>query len=193
MDRQILINNFLKKAKNGKVSYEDITGNKKYRFFKAVEKSGYYELDNEKILEDEKFDGHYVYETNRHDLTPDQIVDLYAKQWKVEENFRSLKSRLALRPMYLSTWKHIAGYICICFLSLVLMKFLVFKINDLTGLFQKDKFTEHRLTEMMKNVMSIEERFNGKTIKSIDVIDDSIEDCWNDYTLVKKVLEMTKK
>ena len=192
-DRQILINNFLKKAKNGKVSYEDIAGGKKYRFFKAVDKSGYYELDNEKILQDEKFDGYYVYETNRHDLTPDQVVDLYAKQWKVEENFRSLKSRLALRPMYLSTWKHITGYICLCFLSLVLMKFLVFKINDLTGLSKKDKFTEHRLNQIIKDVVEVEEKFNNKTVKIFDIKDKSLENSRNDYLLMQKVLEMLKK
>ncbi|OAB48721.1 Transposase [Mycoplasmopsis gallinarum] len=168
-------------------------GNKKYKFFKPVDKSGFYELDNEKILQDEKFDGYYVYETNRLDLHPDQIVDLYAKQWKVEENFRSLKSNLSLRPMYLSTWKHIIGYICICFLSLVLLKFLVFKINDLTGLSGKDKFTEYRLIEMIKNVISIEEKFNGKTIKTFNLKDTSVEESWNDYQLVQKILEKIQK
>ncbi|MGY5139252.1 IS1634 family transposase [Mycoplasmopsis gallinarum] len=192
-DREILINNFLKKAKNGKVSYEDMAGNKKYKFFKPVDKSGFYELDKEKILQDEKFDGYYVYETNRLDLHPDQIVDLYAKQWKVEENFRSLKSNLSLRPMYLSTWKHIIGYICICFLSLVLLKFLVFKINDLTGLSGKDKFTEYRLIEMMKNVISVEEKFNGKTIKTFNLKDTSVEESWNDYQLVQTILEKIQK
>ncbi|OAB49223.1 Transposase [Mycoplasmopsis gallinarum] len=68
-DRRILVENFLKKAKNGKVSYEDMAGNKKYKFFKPVNESGYYELDTEKIEQDEKFDSFYVYETNRQDLT----------------------------------------------------------------------------------------------------------------------------
>ncbi|MXR58389.1 IS1634 family transposase, partial [Mycoplasma hyorhinis] len=36
-DRQVLIDNFNKKAKNGKVSYEDMAGNKKYKFFKPVD------------------------------------------------------------------------------------------------------------------------------------------------------------
>lgn len=191
-DRKILINNFLKKAKNGKVSYEDMAGNKKYKFFKPVNESGYYELDIEKIEQDEKFDGYYVYETNRLDLSADQVVDLYAKQWKVEENFRSLKGRLNLRPMYLSTWKHITGYICICFLNLVLMKFLVFKINDLTGLIGKDKFTETRLIQIINDVIEVEEKFNQKTVKVFDIKDKSLNDSWNDYELIRKVLEMIK-
>nr|WP_051617846.1 transposase [Mycoplasmopsis iners] len=191
-DRRILAENFLKKAKNGKVSYEDMAGNKKYKFFKPVNESGYYELDTEKIEQDEKFDGYYVYETNRQDLTPDQLVDLYAKQWKIEDNFRSLKGSLAIRPMYLSTWKHIEGYICLCFLSLVLLKFLVFKINDLTGLSGKDKFTEGRLIDMMNNVKEIQEKFNNQITKTFELNDDNLSQNWDDYHLVEKILESTK-
>ncbi|MEA4115454.1 IS1634 family transposase [Mycoplasma sp. 744] len=191
-DRRILVENFLKKAKNGKVSYEDMAGNKKYKFFKPVNESGYYELDTEKIEQDEKFDGYYVYETNRQDLTPDQLVDLYAKQWKIEDNFRSLKGSLAIRAIYLSTWKHIEGYICLCFLSLVLLKFLVFKINDLTGLSGKDKFTEGRLIDMMNNVKEIQEKFNNQITKTFEINDDNLSQNWDDYHLVEKVFELTK-
>ncbi|WP_180337851.1 IS1634 family transposase [Mycoplasmopsis pullorum] len=192
-DRQILIDNFNKKAKNGKVSYEDMAGNKKYKFFKPVDKSGYYELDHEKIIQDQQFDGYYVYETNRQDLTSDEVVNLYAKQWQIEENFRTLKGSLAIRPMYLETWKHIEGYICLCFLSLVLLKFLVFKINDLTGLVHKDKFTEHRLITMMKDVKEIEEYFNDKIIDTKEIQNSKLENSWDDYYLVKNVLKSLKQ
>ncbi|MEA4115466.1 hypothetical protein VBM87_01550 [Mycoplasma sp. 744] len=50
------------------MSYEDMVGNKNYKFFKQVNESGYYEIDTEKIEQDEKLDGFYVYETNRQDL-----------------------------------------------------------------------------------------------------------------------------
>ncbi|EFF41081.1 conserved domain protein [Mycoplasmopsis alligatoris A21JP2] len=36
-------------------------------------------------MNDEKFDGYYVYETSRIDMTPIQIVETYAKQWQIEE------------------------------------------------------------------------------------------------------------
>ncbi|MDJ1646565.1 transposase [Mycoplasma phocimorsus] len=48
-------------------------------------------LDYNKILEDEKFDGYYVYETSRMDLKANDIIEIYHKQWQIEKNFRTLK------------------------------------------------------------------------------------------------------
>ncbi|MEA4162643.1 hypothetical protein [Mycoplasma sp. 4404] len=67
--------------------------------------------------------------------------------------------------MYLSTYWHIECYICLCFLSLVLLKFLVFKTNDLTGLSRKDKFTENRLIDRMNKVEEIQENSTIKLMK----------------------------
>ncbi|MCA8848653.1 transposase, partial [Mycoplasmopsis bovis] len=86
-------------------------GSKKYRFFKPINKGAFYELDIEKIQEDQKYDGYYVYETNRTDLSVKEVINLYSKQWQIESNFKTLKGKLSLRPMYLSTWNHIVGYI----------------------------------------------------------------------------------
>ncbi|MFV9451417.1 hypothetical protein ACNF36_00605 [Mycoplasma sp. 4463] len=72
--------------------------------------------------------------------------------------------------MYLWTWRHIEGYICFCFLSLVLLKFLVFKTNDLTGLSRKDKFIENRLIDRMNNVKEIQEKFKNQAKKTINII-----------------------
>ncbi|MEA4115467.1 hypothetical protein VBM87_01555 [Mycoplasma sp. 744] len=52
-------------------------------------------------------------------------------------------------------------------MSLVLLKFLVFKINDLTGLSGKDKFTEGRLIDMMNNVKEIQEKIQKPNNKNI--------------------------
>ncbi|WP_218674916.1 transposase [Mycoplasmopsis anatis] len=115
-DCEQLIDNFNKIAnKKGQVLFENMTANKKYRFFKAIENKAYYILDIEKIEEDQKYDGYYIYETNRFDLKESDTVSLYSKQWQAEENFRVLKGNLFLRPMYLSTWNHIKGYICLSF------------------------------------------------------------------------------
>lgn len=57
-DREVLINNFTKKMdKKGVVTQEKLMGAKKCRYYKAVDKTTYYILDQEKILEDEKYDG----------------------------------------------------------------------------------------------------------------------------------------
>lgn len=192
-DREQLINNFNKIAnKEGKVSFEDMTSNKKYRFFKAVENNAYYVLDIDKIKEDEKYDGYYIYETNRFDLQEHEIVSLYAKQWQAGENFRVLKGNLSLRPMYLSSWNHIKGYICLSFLSLVMIKFLVFQINNWTGLSDKDKFTVEKLISVMKDVKKAEKYYDGKLIESLEIKNTNTEQSWNDFNLIKLIFSEIK-
>uniref|UniRef100_UPI00094AC527 IS1634-like element ISMbov3 family transposase n=1 Tax=Mycoplasmopsis bovis TaxID=28903 RepID=UPI00094AC527 len=81
-DRDILIQNFTKKMnKDNLVSCDDLAESKKYRFFKPINKGAFYELDIEKIQEDQKYDGYYVYEINRTDLSVKEVINLYSKQW----------------------------------------------------------------------------------------------------------------
>lgn len=193
-DREQLIDNFNKIAnKEGKVSFEDMASNKKYRFFKAVENKAYYVLDTEKIEEDQKYDGYYIYETNRFDLQETEIVSLYSKQWQAEENFRVLKGNLSLRPMYLSSWNHIKGYICLSFLSLVMIKFLVYQVNKHTGLSEKDRFTVEKITSIMKDVKEAERYYDGKLIESFEIKNSITEQSWDDFNLIKHIFGEIKK
>ncbi|MFL1036922.1 transposase, partial [Mycoplasmopsis synoviae] len=86
------------------------------------------------------------------DLSEKDLINFYAKQWQIEEDFRTLKATLELRPIYLQTWKHIEGYICLCFLALVLLKFLDYQINYSTGLEDKNKFTINKIVKIIQNV-----------------------------------------
>ncbi|WP_134110405.1 transposase [Mycoplasmopsis mustelae] len=80
--------------------FNKLIGSKKYKFFKEVSNLKF-ELDYKKINEDKKFDGLYVYETNLQDKNVAEIMGNYKKQWQIESNFRSLKSFLAIRPIYI--------------------------------------------------------------------------------------------
>ncbi|WP_429984698.1 transposase, partial [Mycoplasmopsis bovis] len=80
---------------------------------------------NEFKIDFQKYDGYYVYETNRTGLSVKEVINLYSKQWQIESNFKTLKGKLSLRPMYLSTWNHIVGYICLCFISLVFLNYII--------------------------------------------------------------------
>ncbi|AWX70317.1 IS1634 family transposase [Mycoplasmopsis anatis] len=193
-DREQLIDNFNKIAnEKGQVLFENMTANKKYRFFKAIENKAYYILDIEKIEEDQKYDGYYIYETNRFDLKESDIVSLYSKQWQAEENFRVLKGNLSLRPMYLSTWNHIKGYICLSFLSLVMIKFLVYQINKFTGLSGDDKFTVEKIISIMRDVKETEKYFDGKLIETLEIKNNITEQSWEDFNLIKFAFnEITK-
>ncbi|WP_436358528.1 IS1634 family transposase [Mycoplasma sp. 480] len=165
-DRQILIKNFQKRQnKIGRVSAEEIIGIKKYKFFKRVGKMEF-ELDYEKIIEDEKFDGLYVYETSRLDLSPEQIIEIYHKQWQIEENFRTLKNTLKVRPIYVWKDSHILGHFILNFLALVVLKYSIFLINK----FYKDngvvdKITNDKFIEAFNSQTSVVTEFKGEIIK----------------------------
>lgn len=168
-DREILINNFIKKA-NGKptINSSDLVSGKKYRFFKQINKSEY-ELDFEKIKEDSKFDGYYIYETSRFDLKVDEVIDIYHQQWNIEENFRALKSNLRVRPVYVTKDKHIEGHFLMCFLSLVVLKYMIFKINNyLSGLGLVEKITYKKLLDCLNLLTKNVEKIDGKLTNSYE-------------------------
>ncbi|MDJ1648208.1 IS1634 family transposase, partial [Mycoplasma phocimorsus] len=128
-DRQNLIRNFTKKQNSqGIVTADNIIGIKKYKFYKKVGKMEFI-LDYKKILEDENYDGFYVYETSRMDLKPADIIEIYHKQWQIEENFRTLKSALSVRPVYVWTDKHIRGHFILNFIALIVLKYSIYLIN----------------------------------------------------------------
>lgn len=184
-DREILIENFTKKMnKNGLVSYENLAGSKKYKFFKPVNKGAFYELDEEKIIEDSKFDGFYVYETNRRDLSVLEIIEIYSNQWQIESNFKTFKGTLSLRPVYLSTWNHIKGYICLCFISLVFLNYLIYILNNTLGLAGKSKITEHKLINVIRDVKELEIYIDKQKVQSIDIFNDELLESWETYKLL---------
>ncbi|WP_406615783.1 transposase [Mycoplasmopsis hyopharyngis] len=83
-----------------------------------------------KIVEDQQYDGIYVYETSRNDLKPEEIVAIYHKQWQIEENFRTLKNALKIRPIFVNSTNHIFGHFVLCFLALVVIKYALFILNN---------------------------------------------------------------
>lgn len=118
------------------------------------------------------------------------MINFYARQWQIEENFRTLKGTLELRPIYLQTWKHIEGYICLCFLALVILKFLVYQINYSTGLEDKNKFTINKIVKIIQNVKVLEHYSEETLIKSIKIKNASIDEHWSNYEIIKKILNI---
>ncbi|MCU9932939.1 transposase [Mycoplasmopsis felis] len=128
-------------------------GSKKCKFFKEISKLKF-ELDTEKVQEDAKLDGYYVYETNLFDLEPKEIIQKYANQWKIENNFRILKSFLNIRPIFLRVDDHIYAHTLICFTSLVVLKLLIHKINKTmidNGVLD-EKLTEEKFIKLLNKV-----------------------------------------
>ncbi|WLP85164.1 IS1634 family transposase [Mycoplasma seminis] len=187
-DRQNLIDNFNKlKNKNGLVETGKLTGGKKYKFFKKVGKA-FYELDYKKVQEDSQFDGYYIYETSRMDLTSEEIVEIYAKQWQIEENFRTMKSSLQVRPMYVWTDKHIEAHILLCFMSLVIMKFLLYSVNKTlkdTGVI--DRFSNERVIKAIKSAEKVVKVVDGQIKEEIYIRNTQNSDYISDFETIQTI------
>jgi transposase len=81
-------------------------------------------LDEDKIREEEQFDGYYVIVTSEYKETNDAIIDMYRGLWRIEESFRVTKSDLEARPVYVSREDHIQAHFLTCFVALVIARIL---------------------------------------------------------------------
>ncbi|WP_341513494.1 IS1634 family transposase [Mesomycoplasma ovipneumoniae] len=152
--REEQIQSFIKKQnKDGFIEIDKLFG-KKPKYFKQISNMKF-ELDQSKIYKDKQFDGYYVYETNILNLNVLDIVEKYHKQPNIEANFRSLKGLLNIRPVFLRIDEHILAHTLLCFISLVILKTIIFKINKHISdnkLFENNQLTEIGLVTMLQKL-----------------------------------------
>lgn len=97
-----------------------LVGNKGYRRY--LKSAGHrFEVDEEKITADVRYDGTWVLTTNT-GLDPRTTALAYKHLWMVESLFRSMKSVLETRPVYHKCDETIRGHVFCSFLALVLRK-----------------------------------------------------------------------
>ena len=88
----------------------------------VVEKT-VYSLNEEKIREEEQYDGFYAVATNLDD-SPEDIIRINHGRWEIEECFRIMKHEFKARPVYLQRDVRITAHFTTCFLALVLFRYL---------------------------------------------------------------------
>lgn len=86
-------------------------------------------LNLSKIAEEEKYDGYYSIVTSEKHLSDQEIRNIYKGLWEIEESFKIIKSEFKARPVYVSNDDHIEAHFLICFVSLVIMRLLEYKID----------------------------------------------------------------
>ncbi|MEA4926162.1 MAG: IS1634 family transposase [Syntrophomonadaceae bacterium] len=86
-------------------------------------------LNLEKITEEEKYDGYYSIVTSEKDLSDTEIRDIYKGLWEIEESFKIIKNEFRARPVYLRIENHIKAHFLICFVSLLLLRVLEYKLD----------------------------------------------------------------
>jgi len=87
-------------------------------------------LDEDKIREEEQFDGYYSIITGELNLSDSAIIDIYHGLWKIEETFKITKSEFRTRPVFVSLESHIEAHFLTCFVSLLLIRILELRMNQ---------------------------------------------------------------
>jgi len=87
-----------------------------------------YAIDENKIVDECKYDGFYAVATNLED-DAETIVKINSRRWEIEESFRIMKSEFDARPVYLSREDRIKAHFTTCFLALILYRYLEQRIG----------------------------------------------------------------
>ena len=107
-------------------------GHKKYiekQYPKNVEGDNFDMILNiKKIKADEKYDGYYVIQSSRKDLSAQDVIENYHYLYKIEESFRIMKSTMKFRPINHWTPKRIEGHFVMCFIAFLLERDLEYTL-----------------------------------------------------------------
>lgn len=100
---------------SGKITKEKL--NKRgYTQFLKIENDVRVSIDEDKIKEDEKWDGLKGYVTNIK-LPSSEVVAQYRGLWMVERAFRISKGTLETHPIFHFTERRIEAHVCLCFIA----------------------------------------------------------------------------
>ena len=111
-----------------------------------------FNINNQKIIEDEKLDGIKGFVTNDFTLTANEIIEHYNNQYEVERAFRISKTDLKIRPIYHRLETRIKAHILISFVSYAIYKEFErkLKINDV-----KFNFSQKLLRKIIEHLIAL--------------------------------------
>ena len=89
----------------------------------------YYSINQSVIDEEAKYDGLYAVCTNLEDDV-EEIIKVNHNRWEIEESFRIMKSEFKARPTFHWTEENIKAHFLLCFLSLVIYRYLEKKLDN---------------------------------------------------------------
>ena len=126
-----------------------------------------YSIKEDKIAEEELYDGHYVIFTDvgKEQMDIKEVVDSYRALAGVEQAFENLKSsKLELHPVYHKTDERINCHVFLCMLAYYLLWHMKQRLkslfdDDCKG--RKRHYTVEFIIELLKNIQKQLVEFNG--------------------------------
>ncbi len=155
LDRQKAIDKLrLKLSKDS--SLKSNLSNSRYRKFITIKDSNStnsnkcnlkVSINEDKIKEDEKFDGIKGVITNDISLTIKDIIEQYSNLWIIEESFRINKHDLKIRPIFHFKESRIKAHIAICFMAYTLIRHLEYRVK-----LQYKKLSPQKIKKLLLSV-----------------------------------------
>lgn len=152
-----------------------------------------YNINQERIAQEEQYDGFYAVCTNLSDDTA-AVVRINQRRWEIEECFRIMKSEFKARPVYLQRPDRIKAHFMTCFIALIIYRFLEKKLDE--------KYTCSQLIHTLKEMNFYQVTGEGfiPTYTRTDLTD-ALHETFGfrtDYQIVtntqmKKIFKTTKK
>lgn len=105
-----------------------------------------YVLDEDKITNEEKYDGYYAIATNLQDPVKD-ILAVSHKRYQIEDCFRIMKTNFKGRPVNHRLPNRIKAHFMICYTALLVYRLLEAKLDD-----QNTHVTPENLITTLKNM-----------------------------------------
>lgn len=134
---------------------------KRNRGVKADAETDKYVLDQERIEQEEKYDGYYAVATNlQKDKNESEsefvhsVLSINEKRYKIEECFRIMKTNLCARPVFHQTKEHITAHFMICYTALLIYKLLEVQLNEYGAKLKAgvQHFTTENIIDTLKNM-----------------------------------------
>lgn len=130
-NRQKGVQRLQKAFKSGNITKENL--NKRgYNKFLEIADNVRVRINQEKIKDDERWDGLKGYITNT-TLPAKEVYEQYNGLWVIERAYRVTKGTLEMRPMFHFTSRRIEAHVCICFVAYKVYKELE-RILKITGI-----------------------------------------------------------
>ena len=117
-DRYIMLKKFLKKDVENIDTGEILDSSK----LKAM-------LDEEKLNSFNSLMGYYKIVTSELNMPDTEVIDKYHGLSQIEDQFRIMKGNLDTRPIFVRTKEHINAHLIICFISLLILRIIQYKIK----------------------------------------------------------------
>lgn len=125
-----------------------------------LKKGNYLYIDEDRIAEEEKYDGYYLIVSSELNMPDREIIERYKGLWKIEESFKITKSQLKSRPVYVRKKDHIEAHFFICFLALILIRLL-----------EKETNYEFSISELIDSIKNLSVTYLDENYYMLDYVD----------------------